>query len=143
MTVNKSKTILEQVFRLKLCTLVLNTFHVILGQTRLLSISNKSCYFCPLWTLSKPYFSNLLNLVNAWQTTVINEVCSLCSTYIKLFSVFSPVQLQLYQFKLFCPSSKTNCSKVKIELQHIHCNGSKQQDMGTHGVVQSIQLLSI
>ena len=25
----------------------------------------------------KPYFSNLLNLVNAWQTTVINEVCSL------------------------------------------------------------------
>ena len=26
----------------------------------------------------------------------------------------------LSQFKLFCPSSKTNCSKVKIELQHIH-----------------------
>ena len=34
--------------------------------------------------LSKPCFSNLLNLVNAWQTTVINEVCSLCSTYIGL-----------------------------------------------------------
>ena len=32
----------------------------------------------------------------------------------------APVQTILYQFKLFCPSSKTNCSKVKIELQHIH-----------------------
>ena len=32
----------------------------------------------------------------------------------------APVQTILYQFKLFCPSSKTNCSKVKIELQHSH-----------------------
>ena len=43
-----------------------------------------------LWMLSKPYFSIFLNLVNAWQTMVINEVCSLCLTYIKLFSLFFP-----------------------------------------------------
>ena len=33
-----------------------------------------------------------------------------------------------------------SCSKWCIP---VHCNGSKQQDMATHGVVQSIQLLSI
>ena len=49
--------------------------------------------------LSKPYFSKLLNLVNAWQTTVINEVCSLCSTYIKLFSLF------FHQYNENCTSS--------------------------------------
>ena len=75
-----------------------------------------------------PYVQHILNYFHCFFTSTIK---------------IAPVQTILYQFKLFCPSSKTNCSKVKIELQHIHCNGSKQQDMGTHGVVQSIQLLSI
>ena len=39
-----------------------------------------------------------------------------------MFTVFAPVQLKLYQFKLFCTSSKTNCSKVKIELQRHLCS---------------------
>ena len=49
-------TILEQVFRLKLCKLVLKTTCVILGQTRLLSISNKSCYFCPALNAQQTLF---------------------------------------------------------------------------------------
>ena len=26
----------------------------------------------------------------------------------------------LYQFNIFCTGTKTNCTKVQIELQHIH-----------------------
>ena len=28
----------------------------------------------------------------------------------------------LYQFNIFRTGTKTNCTKVQIELQHIHCN---------------------
>ena len=28
----------------------------------------------------------------------------------------------LYQFNIFHTGTKTNCTKVQIELQHIHCN---------------------
>ena len=27
---------------------------------------------------------------------------------------------KMYQFKIFCTGSETNCTKGKIELQHIH-----------------------
>ena len=26
----------------------------------------------------------------------------------------------LYQFNIFCTGTKTNCTKVQIELQHVH-----------------------
>ena len=48
-------------------------------------------------------------------------MCSLCSTNIELFSLFlHQYKLKLYQFNIFYTSSKTNCSKVKIELQQIY-----------------------
>ena len=28
----------------------------------------------------------------------------------------------LYQFNIFCTGTKTNCTKVQIELQHTHCS---------------------
>ena len=31
-----------------------------------------------------------------------------------------PVQYILYQFNIFCTGTKTNCTKVQIELQHIY-----------------------
>ena len=31
-----------------------------------------------------------------------------------------PAQNILYQFNIFCTGKKTNCTKVQIELQHIH-----------------------
>ena len=110
-------------FRLKLCKLVLNTTHVILGQTRLLSISNKSCYFCPTlntqqtlfqWPLevSKCMANNCyqrLKCVPYVQHNLLNCFHCFCTSTIKIV----PVQTILYQFKVFCPSSKTNCSKVK------------------------------
>ena len=81
-------------FRLKLCKLVLNTTHATLSQTRLLSITNKSFYFVLF--------------------------CTIVQIFCTSSNCFVPVQTILYQFKLLCTSSKTNCSKVKIELQHIH-----------------------
>ena len=33
----------------------------------------------------------------------------------------------LYQFNIFCTGTKTNCTKVQIELQHIHLGGKRQQ----------------
>ena len=52
-----------------------------------------------------PYVQHILNYFHCFFTSTIE---------------IAPVQTILYQFKLFCPSSKTNCSKVKIELQHIY-----------------------
>ena len=76
------------------------------------------------------------NLMHIWQRLcelnprhiggrqVLSRLCQPCHWLSKC--IYLPVQLKLYhvqtilyQFKLFCPSSKTNCSKVKIELQHI------------------------
>ena len=51
------------------------------------------------------YVQHILNYFHCFFTSTIKIV---------------PVQTILYQFKVFCPSSKTNCSKVKIELQQIY-----------------------
>ena len=55
---------------------------------------------------------------------ILNYFHCFCTSTIKIV----PVQTILYQFKLFCPSSKTNCSKVKIELQQIHAREKFNND---------------
>ena len=46
----------------------------------------------------------------------LNYFHCFCTSTIKIV----PVQTILYQFNIFCTSSKTNCTKVQIELQHMH-----------------------
>ena len=46
----------------------------------------------------------------------LNYFTRFCTSTIKIV----PVQTILYQFNIFCTSSKTNCTKVQIELQHIY-----------------------
>ena len=37
----------------------------------------------------------------------------------------------LYQFNIFCIGTKTNCTKVQIELQHVHSHTMYQPDFST------------
>ena len=55
-------------------------------------------------------------------TELLSMKCVLYVQHIlNYFHCFCTVQLKLYQFKLFCTTSKTNCSKVKIKLQQVYC----------------------
>ena len=71
-----------------------------------------------------PYVQHMLNYFHCFCTSTMKIVPVQTILYqFKLFcassNYFVPLQSILYQFNLFCTSSKTNCSKVKIELQHI------------------------
>ena len=54
-------------------------------------------------------------------TELLSMKCVLYVQHILNYFHCCTVQLKLYQFKLFCTTSKTNCSKVKIKLQQVYC----------------------
>ena len=72
----------------------------------------------------------------SWQTSAPKNklifICKLttnCTMKLKI----GQAQNILYQFNIFCTGTKTNCTKVEIELQHIH-NCSYYSQYYVHGI---------
>ena len=73
-----------------------------------------------IWVRTKVRRMNAIHFRKNWRKTV--SVSTICDADCKLILNFlSLIALNiLYQFNIFYTGTKTNCTKVQIELQHIH-----------------------